>query len=96
MRNGDYTPTRMEAQTDALNLISSVKIESNPESVVGVIACGNRRSILLTTINLFTTFSPNVLVTLGNDLGKILACFHGINLSGNLNFLTGLQVAQVG
>ena len=43
MRNGDYTPTRLEAQQDAINLICGAKTQSNPENTVGVIACSGRR-----------------------------------------------------
>lgn len=34
MRNGDYIPTRMEAQHDAANLVSNAKTQQNPESTV--------------------------------------------------------------
>jgi 26S proteasome regulatory subunit N10 len=43
MRNGDYTPTRLEAQQDALNLITGAKTQSNPESTVAVVACAGKR-----------------------------------------------------
>ena len=36
MRNGDYIPTRMEAQHDAANLLCGAKTQSNPESTVGM------------------------------------------------------------
>jgi 26S proteasome regulatory subunit N10 len=38
MRNGDYVPTRMEAQHDAANFLVGVKTQSHPESTVGVSA----------------------------------------------------------
>jgi 26S proteasome regulatory subunit N10 len=38
MRNGDYVPTRLSAQTDAANLLVSAKTQSHPESTVGVSA----------------------------------------------------------
>jgi 26S proteasome regulatory subunit N10 len=38
MRNGDYIPTRLEAQTDAANLLVTAKTQSHPESTVGVSA----------------------------------------------------------
>ncbi|GKY93287.1 hypothetical protein MPSEU_000296200 [Mayamaea pseudoterrestris] len=38
MRNGDYIPTRLEAQTDAANLLVGCKTQSHPESTVGVSA----------------------------------------------------------
>jgi 26S proteasome regulatory subunit N10 len=38
MRNGDYIPTRLEAQQDAANLLVSAKTQSHPESTVGISA----------------------------------------------------------
>jgi len=80
MRNGDYTPTRLEAQHDAVNLICNAKTQSNPESTVGIIACGGK--------------SPNVLVTLTNDIGKVLTSLYGMKIDGSLS-LNGIQVAQL-
>lgn len=40
MRNGDYTPTRFEAQVDAINLIFTAKTQSNPENTVGLMTMG--------------------------------------------------------
>jgi hypothetical protein len=37
-RNGDYPPSRMQAQQDAANLILQCKLRANPESAVGVLA----------------------------------------------------------
>lgn len=38
MRNGDYVPTRLEAQKDAANLLVGAKTQMNPETSVGVSA----------------------------------------------------------
>jgi 26S proteasome regulatory subunit N10 len=38
MRNGDYVPTRLEAQTDAANLLAGAKTQDHPESTVGISA----------------------------------------------------------
>lgn len=38
MRNGDYIPTRLDAQQDAANLLVGAKTQSHPESTVGVSA----------------------------------------------------------
>lgn len=43
MRNGDYVPSRLEAQHDAANLLCGTKTQSNPESTVGILTmAGNR------------------------------------------------------
>ena len=38
MRNGDYVPTRLEAQQDAANLVVGAKTQAHPQSTVGVSA----------------------------------------------------------
>ncbi len=40
MRNGDYGPTRLDAQQDATGLLISGKLGSNPENTVGLITYG--------------------------------------------------------
>jgi len=37
MRNGDFAPSRLEAQQDAVNLLAGAKTQSNPENTVGVL-----------------------------------------------------------
>ena len=49
-RNGDYVPTRFEAQADAVNLIYNVKTQSNPESSVGLMSMAGNGPEVLTTL----------------------------------------------
>ncbi|CAB4445713.1 unnamed protein product [Rhizophagus irregularis] len=81
MRNGDYTPTRLEAQKDAVNLIFGSKTNSNPENTVGLLTMAGK--------------GPEVLVTLTSDIGKILTALHNIKIGGKANLTTGIQVAQL-
>ncbi|RIB02158.1 hypothetical protein C2G38_1991759 [Gigaspora rosea] len=81
MRNGDYTPTRLEAQKDAVNLIFSSKTQQNPENTVGMLTMAGK--------------SPEVLVTLTSDHGKILTALHKTQIGGKINFTTGIQIAQL-
>jgi len=81
MRNGDYTPTRLEAQKDAVNLIFDSKTNSNPENTVGLLTMAGK--------------GPEVLVTLTSDVGKILTALHNIKIGGKANLTTGIQVAQL-
>ena len=81
MRNGDYTPTRMEAQHDAVNLICGAKTQSNPESTVGIVTCSGK--------------NPEVIVTLTSDLGKVLATMSSVKIGGTMDFVAALQVAQL-
>jgi hypothetical protein len=37
MRNGDFLPTRLQAQQDAVGIIAQSKLRSNPESNVGLL-----------------------------------------------------------
>lgn len=37
MRNGDFLPTRLQAQQDAVNIVCHSKTRSNPENNVGLI-----------------------------------------------------------
>lgn len=42
-RNGDYLPSRLEAQLDAANIICGSKSAQNPENAVGLLtAAGDR------------------------------------------------------
>jgi 26S proteasome regulatory subunit N10 len=74
MRNGDYIPTRLEAQSDAANLLVNAKTGSNPESTVGVIAMSSTGP----------SSGAELLVSPTDDLGKILAALHGVRLSGEM------------
>ncbi|KAB2036538.1 hypothetical protein ERO13_D03G008500v2 [Gossypium hirsutum] len=81
MRNGDYGPSRFQAQADAVNLICGAKTQSNPENTVGVLTMAGK--------------GVRVLVTPTSDLGKILACMHGLEIGGEMNLAAGIQVAQL-
>ncbi|KAL6514823.1 proteasome regulatory particle base subunit rpn10 [Orobanche gracilis] len=80
-RNGDYSPNRFHAQSDAVNLICGAKTQSNPENTVGVLTMSGK--------------GVRVLVTPTSDLGKILACMHGLEIGGEMDFAAGIQVAQL-
>ncbi|ORZ11875.1 hypothetical protein BCR42DRAFT_379524 [Absidia repens] len=81
MRNGDYTPTRLVAQNEAVNLVFNAKTQSNPENTVGLMSTAGK--------------SPEVLVTLTSDIGKILSALHSIKANGKSDFLTSVQIAQL-
>ncbi|KAI8913582.1 hypothetical protein EDD86DRAFT_200935 [Gorgonomyces haynaldii] len=81
MRNGDYTPSRLEAQNDAVTTIFHVKTSDNPENTVGLLTMAGK--------------SPSVLTTLTSDIGKILTSLHHVSVNGQSNFTTGVQIAQL-
>jgi 26S proteasome regulatory subunit N10 len=82
-RNGDYAPTRFEAQADAVNIIFQHIVQGNPESSVGLMSMGGK--------------GPEVLVTLTTDQGKILEGLHRTKkqIRGSAHLATGIQIAGV-
>ena len=80
-RNGDYVPSRWEAQSDAVNLIFSSKTNANPESSVGLMSMGGNQ--------------PEILTTLTTDIGKVLDGLHRTKIKGSSHFVTGINVAAV-
>jgi len=79
MRNGDFLPTRLQAQQDAVNLVCHSKTRSNPENNVGLLTLAN----------------VEVLVTLTTDVGRILTKLHQVSPNGNINLLTGIRIAHL-
>jgi len=82
-RNGDYTPTRYDAQSDAVNIIFQKVVQGNPESSVGLMSMGGK--------------GPEVLATLTTDQGKILEGLHQTKkkIRGSAHVSTGIQIASV-
>ncbi|CAO3619807.1 unnamed protein product [Cunninghamella echinulata] len=81
MRNGDFTPNCLVAQNEAVNFVFNAKTQSNPENTVGLMTMAGK--------------SPEVLVTLTSDIGKILSALHGVKPNGKSDFLTSVQIAQL-
>lgn len=81
MRNGDYAPTRFQAQSDAINFLAGAKTQDNPENTVGVLSLAGK--------------GPRVLVTPTADLGKVLGAMHGLGMESEANITSGVQVAQL-
>nr|XP_006817572.1 PREDICTED: 26S proteasome non-ATPase regulatory subunit 4-like [Saccoglossus kowalevskii] len=78
MRNGDFIPTRFQAQQDAVNLVCHSKTRSNPENTVGLLTLANVK----------------VLATLTTDVGKLLGSLHQIQPKGDISFSTAVKVAH--
>ena len=79
MRNGDFIPTRMQSQYDAVNMVALAKTKSNPENNVGLLSLADTR----------------VLVTLTTDLGKIMSKLHQSKINGNVDLIRGIKVANL-
>lgn len=80
MRNGDFLPTRLQAQQDAVNVVCHTKTRSNPENNVGLITMANNCEVL-------TTLTP--------DTARILSKLHAVQPRGNISFCTGIRVAHL-
>ncbi|KAK9869353.1 hypothetical protein WA026_003110 [Henosepilachna vigintioctopunctata] len=79
MRNGDFLPTRLQAQQDAVNLVCHSKTRSNPENNVA----------------LLTLAKVEVLATLTSDVGRILSKLHQVQPDGDINLHTGIRIAHL-
>ncbi|KYK55504.1 26S proteasome regulatory subunit S5A, multiubiquitin chain binding protein [Drechmeria coniospora] len=82
-RNGDYPPTRFDAQVDAVNVVFQSITQGNPESSVGLMSMAGK--------------GPEVLVTLTTEQGKILEGLHRTKkkIGGSSQLKTGIQIATV-
>lgn len=76
-----YSPSRWDAQADAVNLIFSAKTQANPESSVGLMNMAGK--------------GPEMLVTLTTDFGKVLDGMHRTKIRGNTHLATAIQIAGV-
>ncbi|KAG1747061.1 uncharacterized protein EDB91DRAFT_1345152 [Suillus paluster] len=83
MRNGDYIPSRFEAQSDAVKTIFQTKIDSNPENTVGVMTMANK--------------GAEVLVTHSKDIGQIIKALHvtSSKIGGSIDIPTAINIAQL-
>jgi len=77
MRNGDYLPTRLQAQQDAANMICRAKLRSNPESNMALLSMSDMQ----------------VHSTLTTDSGKLLSKLNLIQPNGKMNFLDSVRVS---
>lgn len=80
-RNGDYFPTRWQAQQEAAGLLIEAKTGQNPESAVGVLTMAGKRVDVLT--------APT------QDVGKVLASVQVNNICDRVDFKTALSIAHL-
>ncbi|CAL8098422.1 unnamed protein product [Calicophoron daubneyi] len=79
MRNGDFPPSRLQAQNDAVSLICQSKRQRNPENTVGLMSLAN----------------TEVLCTLTSDASRIYNRLHTVEPKGNISFCTSIQIAHL-
>lgn len=80
-RNGDYHPSRWDSEVEAANLIAESKSERNPENGIGLITMAGKR--------------VEVHVSLTNDLTRILNANKNVQISGESDFLTAMNIATL-
>lgn len=80
-RNGDYLPSRWEAQKDCVNRIFRTKTSANPESAVGLMSMG--------------ASGPEVLTTLTTNQGDILEGLHRTKVQGHSHLHRSIMVASL-
>ncbi|XP_037091945.1 26S proteasome non-ATPase regulatory subunit 4-like [Pollicipes pollicipes] len=79
MRNGDFVPSRIQAQQDAVGMVCHAKTRANPENNCGLI----------------TSAGGQVLTTLTTDAGRVLSKLHEVQPNGDSNFLTSMRIAHL-
>ncbi|KAK6588291.1 26S proteasome regulatory subunit S5A [Cryptosporidium xiaoi] len=80
-RNSDYGTSRIIQQQDAVNFISGIKTQQNPENLVGILSMAGERIELR--------------VTPTSDLGKAMHSIVGMRLCGKIDIMRGIQIAQL-
>ncbi|CAF4233761.1 unnamed protein product [Rotaria socialis] len=88
MRDGDFIPTRMQAQQDAVSLIFHAKTRSNPENNVGLLTLSEHNQY-------YCYFSGRVVTQLTSDVGKVFSKLHLLPIEGKLDFCKGIKVANL-
>ncbi|CAF4554018.1 unnamed protein product [Rotaria socialis] len=88
MRDGDFIPTRMQAQQDAVSLIFHAKTRSNPENNVGLLTLSEHNQY-------YFYFSGRVVTQLTSDVGKVFSKLHLLPIEGKLDFCKGIKVANL-
>merc|ERR1712131_159475 len=78
-RNGDYAPTRLLAQRDAINMVARAKLRQDAEN----------------TCALLTMANNGLAATLTNDQGKLHSVLSRVEPGGEIKFGAGIRIAQL-
>ena len=81
MRNGDYTPDRLQAQHDSATLIVRRRLQMNPESTVGVLTMAGR--------------GPDLKVTPSRDNQKLLSSMQDMRPSGKIKLINSIKISKL-
>lgn len=80
-RNGDYIPTRFQAQSDCVFLLAQAKGNQNPENTVGVLTMAGK--------------TPRVIATPTSEVHKLTNALQSVEIEGESNLANAVQVAQL-
>ena len=72
MRNGDFIPTRLQAQQDAVHVVCQSKTRSNPENNVGLLTLAKYVSTVDMLISLQLIKALSVTANLAPTRGRML------------------------
>ena len=78
-RNGDYLPSRYQAQVDSAREIIQNRCENNPENSLGIMTMAGKR--------------VEMVATLTNDESRLLNAMYNIPLSGECDITSALSIA---
>ena len=82
-RNGDYAPSRFDAQRETINFVAAAKIQSNPETTVGLLSLAGDR----VEVHISPTRNPGQIMT---------ALAKDVHIGGDsAAFLSGLKTAAL-
>jgi len=82
MRNGDFRPTRFEAQKEAAALIWQSKLNGHPETAVGLMSMG-------------LDGKAQVMRSCTTEAGELASVSSKLKIKGESDFLIGLHTAQL-
>jgi len=82
MRNGDFIPSRLHAQQDAVQLVCNAKTRGNPENNIAL-------------MSMAAESHPKVYSTFTTDVNRIISNLSQIQPDGDYKFLTGIKIAQI-
>ena len=80
MRNGDFTPTRLQCEQEAAHLVAQCKLRSNPENAVGVLSMADE---------------VKVLSTMTQEDRKIFCRLHEVTFEGTVKVIPAIKVAHL-
>ncbi|KAE9555692.1 hypothetical protein FO519_001044 [Halicephalobus sp. NKZ332] len=80
MRNGDLTPTRLQCEQEAANMVTMCKLRSNPENAVGLLSMAD---------------DVKVLSTMTQEDRKLFCKLHEVEYAGTAKIVPAIKVAHL-